>query len=315
MSEVENNNPPSETFTSIQTALATATSALDLNNQGISNLGDVKAHDANNHDIGDSTHTFRTVYVGTSVVVPNGANETTLAFVAATGHRVATFQNATGTVSLLGVAEDFSGVKTFSASPLFTDGAVNLGDATHRVGSVFVGTAIVFQTAVGANKQTVSCTPTGTRTLALPDASGTAALTSQVGPALIMFGNSVDVANTAEFLAPCYLDAAADAVENARLYTIPADGRILGMYVQCLTNTLAAAEHCVVTLRRGAIGGAMGDTTMTVDLLAGVLDGSDNAHPLEVHAGDRLSIHWVPNGGGHTCTYPRVVLRYVADHT
>jgi hypothetical protein len=117
----------------------------------------------------------------------------------------------------------------------------------------------------------------------------------------IHFGNSTDVAATAEFLCPCYLDAAADAVENNRLYTIPCAGTVRGMYVQALTNALAAAEVAVVTLRRG-------DTTCTATLAAGVLNNSDFAHPIAVAAGDRISIHWVPDGAGHVCTYPQVTL-------
>ena len=127
----------------------------------------------------------------------------------------------------------------------------------------------------------------------------------------IHFGNTVDLTAATSFLCPEYLDAAATAagLEDSRLYTIPCAGTIRGMYVQALTNTIEGIKSAVVTLRRGAIAGAMGGTACTATLAAGVLNNSDFAHPIAVAAGDRLSIQWVNSSAtGQTCTFPQVVL-------
>lgn len=74
------------------------------------------------YDLGTTSLRWRTAYIGTGLNIQSGtaAAATTFAFTDATSARTITFPDATGTVSLLGVDETISGIKTFTGACTFT---------------------------------------------------------------------------------------------------------------------------------------------------------------------------------------------------
>ena len=254
----------------------------------------------NASDLGDATHRWRRIYLGTSAIFQGAAFKVTLACTPAVADKTVTVPAETGTLDLLEIAQSFSGVKTFEASPLFTDNAVDLGDLTHRVRTLYAGTSIVIKGA--AFKTTLTQTASADRAIAFPDAAGTVGLTNQLAPGAVRFGNSTTAAATS-YLAPGHLEAASDATE--RVWVAPSAGTMRALYAHTSAAHGVGGETCTLTVRKNGA-----DQAITVAFAAADTDVSDAAHTFAFAAGDRISVKNVTSGGGAVLLNVAVGLSY-----
>lgn len=123
---------------------------------------------------------------------------------------------------------------------------------------------------------------TGVISIPLPDFSGHA--TSQVVSCGGIKG-ALTAATTA-YIAPGY--ATENTTENYFL-VIPKAGFLRGLYAHAGTAP-GGATTVVMTVRKGAAGGAMADTTITCTLTGAAVDVNDVAHSVAVAAGDRVCV-------------------------
>ena len=108
-------------------------------------------------------------------------NEITLGAANATSDKTITLPDLSGTIALNDAVQTFSAIKTFSAEPVFTAGAV-FGSAADAANSIEITSSgnIIFEGSSADGNETIltAANPTADRTITLPDASGTVALTS-----------------------------------------------------------------------------------------------------------------------------------------
>jgi len=107
-------------------------------------------------------------------------------------------------------------------------------------------------------------------------------------PSLVSMGGikGALTASKTYFIGPNYTTA--NETEDV-FFLVPKAGNITAMYIHAGTAP-GGVTTVVCTLRKGAAGGAMGDTAITATLSADAVDVSDVAHTVAVAAGDRLCI-------------------------
>ncbi|MGL1889565.1 MAG: hypothetical protein OCD76_23830, partial [Reichenbachiella sp.] len=159
---------------------------------------------------------------------------TTFAITDPTVARTVTFKNESGTVAyisdLSGGAGSFTTLDASGATTL--DGAVTLGDAATDVitvtGEIAGASPLVFEgvTANDVYTTLAIADPTGARTITLPDATGTVALTSDIGP-LIGAGSEDGSFTTLDASGATGLDGAV-TLGDAATDAITVTGEVMG---------------------------------------------------------------------------------------
>jgi hypothetical protein len=127
-------------------------------------------------------HTVGTTYKNMVLSTPTGG---------LTLSRTVRLPDASGTIALNDAAQTFSAIKTFSAEPVLTAGAI-FGSAADAANSIEITSSgnIIFEGSSADGNETIltASNATADRTITLPDATGTVALSTPVytsGPTLV----------------------------------------------------------------------------------------------------------------------------------